>query len=220
MPDAGVDDGFVMEAEVRAKFFLDKKGNECVELAPIGDPRTLGTVIHRVSQRPDLVKAFPLEYEAHRQGLDPSQIKMSGLPLEDLVPPQMADKLRAVGIRTVEHLANLSDSGLGALGMGAVSLRERAKEMVMPKQGAVEAVIPAMPAGGDAITEVHDRIDKLAGVVENLAHALANSQVQPKQARKPRSDKGKSRKKTPADQTAAMANDNPDVVPHPDASKE
>lgn len=87
------------------------------------------------NQRPCFVvddehrKRWPKEYEAFKKG---EEFAASGTPLEKW--PQMTTakvaELKALGIFSVENLAEVPDGNLGALGMGAREWREKARAFI------------------------------------------------------------------------------------------
>ena len=70
-------------------------------------------------------KRFPLSWQAYQTGREPLD---GGIPLEEW-PQLTVSELKvchAVGLKTVEQLAEISDSGVHRLGMGGHSMKTRA----------------------------------------------------------------------------------------------
>ena len=84
---------------------------------------------HRAKQSlcPDSwAKGFREMFEAWKKG---EEIPTSGTPIKgwQLMSPAAQNMIVQAGFRTVEELANASDSEAGAIGMGAVELRAKAR---------------------------------------------------------------------------------------------
>ena len=100
-------------------------------------------------------KRWPREYEAFKKGV---KISTSGTPLEHW--PRMTvgkvAELKALGIPTVDALAEMSDANLGNLGMGARELREEARSFL--QQAAGTADVGKMAA---TIAELQAKIERM-----------------------------------------------------------
>ena len=100
---------------------------EFVEILIPGDRRSMA--VEPVS---DEHKArWPKEYEAFRAG---KEAPLEGTPLADWPNSSLTrarvEELAHFNIRTVEHLAQVNDTQLGNLGMGARALREAARKFL------------------------------------------------------------------------------------------
>lgn len=71
------------------------------------------------------IARFPRQWEAFKAGQDQG---VQGSPLSLLFPesPAIVENLKSVGIRTIEQLANLPDTGLQNVGMGARGWKDKA----------------------------------------------------------------------------------------------
>lgn len=93
-----------------------------VEIATPGD---LNTIIHRVATDKDKA-TFAALFAQYKAGLEPSA---EGIPLEAwarLTPAQVGN-YKGLGFRCVEHIADMSDTVLAKVGMGAMGDRVAAK---------------------------------------------------------------------------------------------
>jgi hypothetical protein len=100
---------------------------EFVEILIPGDRRSMA-----VEPVNDEHKArWPKEYEAFRAG---KETPLTGTPLADWPNSSLTrarvEELAYFNIRTVEHLAQVNDTQLGNLGMGARALREAARKFL------------------------------------------------------------------------------------------
>jgi hypothetical protein len=74
-------------------------------------------------------RRFPAQWAAYQEGR--KQIP-DGIPVATLYPnePDMADRLRMVSIHTIEQLAELQETGIAKLGMGAREMVLKAKQFM------------------------------------------------------------------------------------------
>jgi hypothetical protein len=109
---------------IKAKFF--KEGNtDCVEVAIIGDPN-----IYHGRATPQDVARFPKEWEAYQAGLDlPTP---EGTPLTDIpgFTQELERMYKMYGIHVVEQLATASDIAIQKLGIGSVTFRKHAQNLL------------------------------------------------------------------------------------------
>jgi hypothetical protein len=126
---------------VRGRFF-SHNGKDFVELKVVGDPNT---VMLRVE--PQHIHQFASEWAAYQGGKTAPE--PDGLPLTEIpgVSDNMAMAFRLKGVRTVEEFAELSDAAVKALGMGALTLRKNAVNLLDAQKaramaGLVEAAKP------------------------------------------------------------------------------
>lgn len=91
--------------------------------------------------KPEHKRKFPIAYHLFQQG---KPAPVVGTPIEQLpgVGPSMAHNLKAINLRTIEDVANVTDeNALSAMGMGARDLVTRAKAFIAkaaPKTVALE----------------------------------------------------------------------------------
>jgi hypothetical protein len=74
-------------------------------------------------------RRFPQSWQAYQTGKEPIE---SGFPLEEW-PQLTVSELKvchAVGVKTVEQLANLADSGIHRLGVGGQTMKNRAQKFL------------------------------------------------------------------------------------------
>jgi hypothetical protein len=79
---------------------------------------------------PRLKKSFPLMWKSFQDRKD--KLEVTGTLIIDGMPDistNIQEKLQAMGIQTIEHLAEISDSAISRIPLG-VQLRERAKIML------------------------------------------------------------------------------------------
>lgn len=113
---------------------------------------------------------WPKQYAAWKQGLD--QDTADGTPLEKWpgVDVAQVDELRALRIRTVEHLAAVTDSALGNLGPGWRPIRQAALDwLAAAKQMAPLTAVRAENEELKARAEAQQKmIDELSAAVKEL----------------------------------------------------
>jgi hypothetical protein len=126
---------------VRGRFF-QHSGKDFVELKVVGDPNT---IMLRVE--PEHIHQFPNEWDAYQGGKTAPE--PDGTPLTEIpgVSDGMAMAFKLKGVRTVEEFAELSDAAVKALGMGALTLRKNATNLLDAQRaramaGLVEAEKP------------------------------------------------------------------------------
>lgn len=110
-------EGFKSEAEGHPVF-------RDVDFVEIRIPGDTNNIIVREATDKDKAQHAAL-YAAYKAGLEPS---VDGTPLEAwprLTPAQVAN-YKALGFKTVEQIANMSDTVLGKIGMGAQADRTAA----------------------------------------------------------------------------------------------
>lgn len=116
---------------------------------------------------------FPREwaaFEAGQNGAAPG----TSIYEWDGVTPSDARRFDLAGIKTVEQLALVSDSNLAGLGMGAMALREKARQHV--SGDTVETQLR------EQINAQSEQIDKLTDVVNNLLEKLGEKEPKKKAA--------------------------------------
>jgi hypothetical protein len=100
---------------------------EYVEILIPGDRRSMA--VEPVNE--EHKARWPKQYEAFRAGKEPP---LEGTPLADWPNSSLTrarvEELAYFNIRTVEHLAQVNDTQLGNLGMGARGLREAARKFL------------------------------------------------------------------------------------------
>lgn len=144
-----------------------------VEWQKKGDPRHCGGGKIRVIQKhePAVWEALKPAYEAWKKGED---APVNGTPI-DVWPPvtkRMAQHLKMQGLRTVEDIAGATDADLERMGMGGVSLREKARTYISLKGGAQSASMLA------------DRDKRIEALETQLKEALEVIKDLPKKKKK------------------------------------
>ena len=114
--------------KVRARFFKHEK-RDMVEISIIGDPNT---VVRRV--KPEDTHRFKMDWEAYESGK--GEVEVPGTPLTEVpgvdTNQALAYKLR--GVRVAEELAALDDAACRGIGMGALTHRNAAQNLLKAKQ--------------------------------------------------------------------------------------
>lgn len=84
-------------------------------------------------------KRWPKSWEAYQQGLAQP---LMGTPIEEWPPlsPSQVETFKAAGIRTIEDIAALNDSGVGMLGPNGYKIRDAAKRHLQPADDAVKTL--------------------------------------------------------------------------------
>jgi ubiquinone biosynthesis protein UbiJ len=78
------------------------------------------------------------------------------------------DQMRALHIRSVEELAGCNDAALERIGMGARSLRDRARAYVENKKGSA-VVEAALAARNEEVEQLRAQVAELTEAVKALA---------------------------------------------------
>lgn len=70
--------------------------------------------------------------EMYRRWKNGQELPVEGTPIRTwpVISPAQAETCCAIGVRTVEELAELPDEGLRKLGMGGVTLKQKAKDWI------------------------------------------------------------------------------------------
>ena len=131
--------------------------------------------VPRPVQDKDKVR-FPKSWEAYQTG---KEAAVSGYPVEEWTRLTVSELkvLQACQVKTVEQLAELPDSGLHRLGIGAMEMKMRAQRFI--EEG----------ASGPELKEKNDllqnRIEELEATVEDLLKRVEDSLIAtPKTKRK------------------------------------
>jgi hypothetical protein len=135
------------------------KDVEMVEVMIPGDRLTRPHFIVEDQHR----QRWPDVYAAFKRG---AQQAMSGTPIEQwpIMTTSRVAEMKAIGIFTVESLADLSDAQVRELGPGAMQLREQARAFLeRASSGAVEAAQAAR------IAELEAKIERLAQMQAGMA---------------------------------------------------
>lgn len=119
--------------------FFKVNGRDHVEIKVVGDPNS---VIQKVTDKHK--QRFPREWAAYESG--DGSVDYGGTPLTELdagegrrVSHSFAASMSIKGVHNVEELAVLSDAQAKALGMGVLTLREKARKLVEERNDAVLA---------------------------------------------------------------------------------
>ncbi len=158
------------DAEYHAEFTMEKvpnfEGTDFVEVTHLRlqAPGNTKSVYHQPVRmesypgRPSDPERFPREWAAFQAG----QNCEAGLSIYNWEGVTAADARRfeLQGIKTVQQLAHVSDMNLAGLGIGAMALREKAREFL---SGNTTEVQLRQQLGDQA-----DQISKLTDIVNNL----------------------------------------------------
>jgi hypothetical protein len=119
---------------------------------------------------------FPKHYAAFKNRISDDDVYLEGTPLEEWagVTRSQVEELRYFGVRTVEQLANMSDSNSQNF-MGANSLRDQAKKFLASR--ADDAAAAEIQARDEEIAEQRELIEALTARLEAL-EAEAEEQVE------------------------------------------
>jgi len=137
--------------------FLDK---EFIKIIPVGDKNTV--VCEPVTE--DHRMRWPQQYSAfQRQQYQPQE----GTPIDQWPPLTKSQVMtfKTANVHTVEQLANVSDSNLLNLGMGARDLREKAIAYLKNAQGSAPALAMQQQLN-DAFKQIEALKNQLAGFDE------------------------------------------------------
>lgn len=139
-----------------------------IEIATPGD---LNTIIHRVATDKDKANYANL-FAQYKAGLEPSA---EGVPIESwarLTPARVAN-YKALGFRTVEHIADMNDNVIQKVGMGAHGDRTAAKAYLESAQNTALAQRQALELErrDQTIADMQRQIQELAARVEGQGGA-------------------------------------------------
>ncbi len=135
---------------------------ECIRIATPGNTLTIfaGRVTdeHRYK--------WPAEYAAFKEG---REIEMSGTPIEmwGMLRPSQVTEWKAMGVRSVENMADLNDHDIQRLGMGARNMRDAARAFL---DNAEATKLQAKLAADNERKD--NQIAALTHQVEELGHML------------------------------------------------
>lgn len=153
------------------KFVTNREGKNGVykDFIMIISPGQDKSEVHRPVQDKDK-QEYPTQWMQYEKGVEQRQ---TGVPLENLpgIPAGMARACNALYIYTIEQMASLSDAGCQEVGMGALELRNRAKEhltKVSSKEAGMIADIEKLKSDNDALRA---RLDELTATTTVSAHA-------------------------------------------------
>ena len=145
-----------------------------VDFIRIQTPGDRLNIIERPVQTSD-PQRWPGHWAAYKQGQEQTPI---GTPIDLLFPqhPAIADNCRAVGIQTVEMLANLNDHGQSTLGMGALDYVNYAKQYLNAATKGVpfHQMQSELKQRDQQIANQQRQIEALMGQVNSLTQALAS----------------------------------------------
>lgn len=154
---------------------------ERVEIYLPGNPYT--TPVHNVTD--EHRQRWPREYEQFRQGIEQTA---DGTPIEEwpiLNRAQVAE-LRAIGIRTIEEIAVLSDTACQRA-MGLAALRTKAKaylddaaalaltEQLTAKNDAMQHDMAALTRQNEELKELVNRLHGEVMALKNAPHPIASA---------------------------------------------
>ncbi|MBV8509676.1 MAG: hypothetical protein JO289_05855 [Xanthobacteraceae bacterium] len=143
---------------------------ERVEIIMPGNPYT--RPIMRVTE--EHRQTWPKQYEAFKAG---QEIAAEGTPLEAWarMRPKQLHELKALGFRTVEHIANMDDQAAGRVGAGGQDLRQVAQAFL--NDAARMAAVERLAAENDAKNaEIEDLRLKLHGLEQTIERVAASKE--------------------------------------------
>lgn len=114
------------------------------------------------------VERWPDQYKAFKEG---REISLEGTPIEmwPILNKAQVAELKYLGIRTVEHLAELSDNTVQRIGMGGYKLRELAKAFL--DDAAMMAQATALSRENE---QLRNEVATLKSQVEQLGELTRN----------------------------------------------
>jgi hypothetical protein len=132
-----------------------------------GNGATTQEKVARLKKSEELWPVLERAYEHWKKGQDEP---VDGTPLAAWagVNSGQADRLKLMHVRTVEDIAALTDSDLEKIGMGARSMREKARAFIANKQGSakIEEALAVRDAENAALKA---QIEELTSTVKALA---------------------------------------------------
>lgn len=123
--------------------------------------------VHRLKKMPQLWERIEPAYERWLKG---QETPVDGTPLEawpGLTKGQV-DHMRLLHIRSVEDLAQCTDSALEKIGMGARTLRDRARTYVQAKAGSAQ-IEAALAKRDEENEQLRAEVAELRALVQSLA---------------------------------------------------
>lgn len=144
------------ELSLKAGYTVSKE-EECIYIRA---PGSRDFVLRKASNRDR--RRFPSQYRHFKESQSAPDV---GMPLKDWAPIARSevDRYAYHGVKTVEQLAMVSDSNLDRLGMGAASLRQKARDMLEQAKGL--APIEGMRAEN---AQLKSQLDALQRMMEQL----------------------------------------------------
>lgn len=172
------------DAEYHAEFTIEKvpnfEGTDFTEVPhlKLQAPGNTRSIYHQPVRlesypgRPSDPERFPREWAAFQAGLNLEQ----GLSIYNWEGVTSADARRfdLAGIKTVQQLAHVSDMNLSGLGVGAMALREKAREFISGNTTEVQL--------RQQLGDQSAQIDKLTDIVNQLLE----ERTQPAKTAKPK----------------------------------
>jgi hypothetical protein len=126
-------------SNLRAEFYREGK-SDYISISIVGDPN-----VYRGKVTPGDIVRFPREWEAYQKGR-PADEEINGTPITDVpgITKQLAAQYKTHGVRTAEELAALNDMACSRIGLGAITHRKAAQNLIRAKQAdALEAAAAA-----------------------------------------------------------------------------
>jgi len=117
-------------------------------------------------------------YEAWRKG---EELEVEGSPLRNwpVIGQSQRMNCEAAHIRTIEELAEASDAALELIGMGAVALRQRARDWIKANDGEQGKLVLELDAARVRIGELETEVDELKTRLEEAKAELAKVVTKP-----------------------------------------
>lgn len=128
---------------------------------------TTEDAVNRLRRNPQLWPYLEPIYHAWKRG-EEEPVSGTRIDMAPFITPSMVSTLKQLNIRSVEDLAELPDSMLGALGMGAQAMREKAKNWLLSANDAGKVVgkISTLESENaslkSALDELKARLDAIA----------------------------------------------------------
>lgn len=164
---------FMGEKEIKSlseeKGYPQFRDQEMVEITIAGDNRTV--VVKKVDDSHK--QRWPEQYAAFKRG---EEEPLNGLPLKQcpLFTSAQVATMKALNIHTVEALAELNDSAIGRLGMGARAWVAKAKAYI--KEGEKTAGVTKLAAENQLL---RDEIEMLKLQIKELGSIKAKASEAP-----------------------------------------
>lgn len=117
-------------------------------------------------------------YEAWRRG---EELEVEGTPLRNwpVIGQSQRMNCEAAHIRTIEELAEASDSALELVGMGAIALRQRARDWLKANEGEGGKLVLELDAARVRIGELETEVGELKTRLEEAKAELAKVASKP-----------------------------------------
>lgn len=111
---------------------------------------------------------FPRAYAAFKAG---QEMPVIGTPIEMLpgLPPSRLDSMKAIGMRTIEDIANAPEFALQKMGMGARELQDKARAFLGKSTQEVVKMQDELRAKDKQLADMQQQMAHLQAQIEALA---------------------------------------------------